>query len=133
MTTGKAPDAPDFLTADELAQEADEREWRTVSEEDVEETKWTFDNMNEPFFGTFTGERVIDNENGKFIQYRFEENGYHYFINSGWSLAQGMKTVRKGQRCRITWVNNRDTGQDTPMRVFRVDVAKMQPARRDNT
>lgn len=124
MTDKATPSAPDFLTPEEQAQEADAAQWRTVSEDDVEETKVTFDDMNEPFIGTYRGHRIIENENGKFTQFLFEENGMRYFTNAGWNLIQGMAKVNIGQRVRITWINNRDTGQETPMRIFRVDVAK---------
>lgn len=126
MTDKATPSAPDFLTLEEQAQEADAAQWRTVSEDDVEETKVTFDDMNEPFIGTYRGHRIIENENGKFTQFLFEEGGYRYFTNAGWNLIQGMAKVNVGQRVRITWINNRDTGQETPMRIFRVDVAKPQ-------
>ena len=133
MTTKANPSGPDFLTPDEIAQEADEAQWRTVSEEDVEETKHTFDDMNEPFTGKYLGPRIIENENGKFTQFRFESNGQRYFINAGWNLITGMSKVNIGQVVRITWINNRDTGQDTPMRIFRVDVAKPQPGKLPTT
>jgi hypothetical protein len=124
---GTSGAAPDFLTSEEQAQEEDARQWRQVSDDDVEETKVTFDNMNEPFVGTYRGSRIIENENGKFTQYLFEHNELRYFINAGWSLIQGMRKVLVGQTCRITWINNRDTGMDTPMRVMRVDVARPAP------
>lgn len=116
--------APDFLTGDELSAEAEAAQWQTVSEEDVEEGKFTFDIMGDQFMGTYHSLRIVDGAEGKFTQYRFERDGSMYFINAGWSLQQGMSKVRKGQQVRITWTGERDTGQPTPMRVFRVDVAK---------
>lgn len=124
MTDKTASQAPDFLTPEEQALEADAREWREVSEEDVAEVKFTFDAVGDQFIGVYTGLRVIENENGKFTQFRFTRDGEHYFINAGWNLIQGMRQVREGQRVRITWISERDTGAATPMRVFRVDVAR---------
>lgn len=123
-----APDeTPDFLTPEEKALEADAAQWRQVSDDDVEETKHSFDDMNVPFIGTYRGARIIETDEGKFTQFLFDVEGQRYFINAGFNLIQGMRKVLMGQTCRITWINNRDTGQETPMRVFRVDVAKPAP------
>jgi hypothetical protein len=35
-----------------------------------------------------------------------------------------MSTVRPGQLCKITYAKDIDTGQESPMRSFRVEVAK---------
>lgn len=126
MTAKSEASSPDFLTPDELAQEADDREWRQVSEEDVEEIKFTFDDMGESFIGVYRKQRIVDGAEGKFTQYIFDVDNLRYFINAGWNLIQGMQKVTPGQKCRITWISNRDTGQETPMRIFRVDVAKPQ-------
>jgi hypothetical protein len=124
MPTAHDKSAPDFLTPDEQAQEADAREWRQVSEDDVEETKLTFDTMNEPWIGTYLGSRIVENDNGKFTQYRFEKDGFRYFTNANFNLHQAMVKVPTGRQVRITWISERDTGQQTPMRIFRVDVKR---------
>lgn len=122
--SGQELAGPSFLTPEELAAEADAAQWRTVSEDDVEEIKVSFERIGDQFIGDYIGPRTIENENGKFVQYRFSDDGKRYFINGGWSLMQGMSQVREGTRCRITWTGERNTGADSPMKVMRVDVAK---------
>lgn len=124
MTTAKKESGPDFLSDEEKALEADAREWQQVSEDDVEETKLTFDNMNEPFIGEYIGPRKVENENGTFTQYRFRKDGFTYFTNANFALHQAMQKVRIGKTVRITWISERDTGQATPMRIFKVDVKR---------
>jgi hypothetical protein len=137
VTAQSKPDAPDFLTEDEKAAEADAAQWRTVSEEEHDETKLRFENWNDQFIGTYTGNRRVENENGKYTQFTFEANGLHYFVNSNWALMRAMTNVVKGQQVRITYIGDKDTGQETPMKLFKVDVAKrrLTPAARtpDNT
>jgi hypothetical protein len=123
MPENKQP-GPDFLTAEEQAAEADAAQWKTVSEEDVEEIKVSFDQIGDQFIGDYIGPRIIENENGKFAQYRFTDDGEFYFINGGWSLTQAMTRVPKGSRCRIMWTGERDTGGESPMKIMRVDVAR---------
>lgn len=126
MTTKTSPDAPDFIPDAAKAAEVAPDEWVQVSEDEVAETKLTFDRMNEPFTGTYIGSRVIDGDEHKFFQYRFENEGFYYFVNGNWSLSQGMKSVRKGQRVRVTWIAEKDTGQLTPMRVYKVEIARVR-------
>lgn len=126
MTTKASPDVPDFMPDSAKSAEAIPDEWVQVSEDEVAETKLTFDRMNEPFTGEYIGNRVIDGAESKFFQYRFMSDGYYYFVNGNWSLSQGMKSVRKGQRVRITWISEKDTGQLTPMRVYKVEVQRIR-------
>lgn len=124
MTEKPASPAPDFLTPDELAAEADEREWQQVSEDDVEETKHVFEALNVPFIGVYAGLRIVETAEGKFTQFKFDKPEGRYFITASWNLIQGMQRVREGQTCRITWIGERDTGQLSPMRIFKVDVQR---------
>lgn len=114
---------------EDVKQEAAE-EWRRVSEEETDEIKIVFDTIGDEFIGTYIGHRVIENENGKFTQYRFSVGTETYFTNAGHSLMQGMSHVIKGNRVRVTYVSDKDTGQETPMRVFAVDVSRRQPSPR---
>lgn len=124
MTTAPQGSAPDFLTPDELAQEADASEWETVSEEEHDETKVTFDNWGDQFIGDYIGSRQVENENGKFTQFTFKDGELYYFINGNWALTRAMANVPKGSRCRITYVSDKDTGKETPMMLYRVDVPR---------
>lgn len=98
-------------------------QWKTVSEEgSEEETKIVFDSMGDSFVGKFLGTRQIDNADGNYTQARFEANGEVYFTNLGYSLRRGLSNVRVGSLVRVTWTDEQDTGQASPMRIFRVEV-----------
>lgn len=127
MAGSAATPGPDFLTPEEQAAEADAQQWATVSEDDVDEEKFTFDVLGDQFIGDYIGVRIVDGTDGKITQFRFTAAERFYFINAGWSLIQGMSNVRKGMRVRITWTGERDTGQPSKMRLFRVDVSKVKP------
>src|SRR6266436_4848599 len=87
-------------------------EWQTVS-----------DTIGDEFIGEYIGSRLIESEDGKFTQFRFKVEDDVYFTNAGYSLLRGMSHVIKGQRVRVVFSSERDTGQESLMRIFRVDVA----------
>jgi hypothetical protein len=102
-----------------------EYEWSTVSQDDVNETKISFDFIGDEFIGTYLGTRSQQNDNGSYTQLRFRgEDGEVYFTNANYSLSEGMRQVRPNNLVRLTYVADKDTGQPTPMRIFRVDVAR---------
>lgn len=102
--------------------------WVTVSEPEVDETKIVFDTIGDEFIGTYLGMRSIVNEDGKFTQLRFkgigEAEGEIFFTNANYSLNKSFTKVRPGRVVRVTFVEEKDTGQDSPMRIFQVDVKK---------
>lgn len=108
-------------------------EWRTVNEETSgEETKIIFNVIGDEFVGVYLGLREVagrdewGNPAPAYSQARFSDPSNPsdvYFTNCGYSLRNGLKDVRKGSLVRITWTSEQDTGQASPMRVFRVDVA----------
>lgn len=104
-------------------------DWQTVSEDETDETKIVFDTIGDVFIGEYLGSRVIESEDGKFTQFRFKKGDEVYFTNAGYSLLRGMQKVRIGQMTRLLFKSERDTGQDSPMRIMQVDVAKRRPAR----
>jgi hypothetical protein len=118
----------DEETGQDIAEAAEE--WQTVSEDEVDETKIVFDTIGDEFIGIYAGPRVIENEDGKFTQYRFTVGDEHYFTNAGYSLMRGMSNVPKGSRVRIVFSSERDTQQDSPMKVFTVQVAKARKGAR---
>ena len=115
------------------AKDTPDPQWTTVSEEDVNEIKFAFDVIGDELIGTYLGTRDQSNDNGSYTQYRYEDtdDGTVYFVNGNYSLSAGMRTVRIGSLCRITYVADKDTGQATPMRIYRVDVARrnVRPAK----
>jgi len=113
---------------------ADQYEWSTVSEEDVNETRVSFDMLGDEFIGTYLGSRQQANEGNGYTQYRFRGTDEEvYYISANWSLSSGMKSVRPNMLVRITYVADKDTGQASPMRIYRVEVAnrkRQTPAQR---
>lgn len=103
-----------------------EENWVTVSSEDVKpETKMVFEEFGDQFTGTFLGMRELPSLDGPYYQARFSDaNGEIYFTNANYSLRDGLKDVRKNTRVRVTLVAEQDTGQASPMRVYRVEVAR---------
>lgn len=114
-----------------------EMTWTTVSDtsEQEPESKIVFDQIGDEFTGYFLGTRVVepaDITEKPFSQARFEgvdeqgeKTGTVYFTNMGYSLRQGLKDVRAGSLVRITYVADTDTGQASPMKEFRIEVARV--------
>jgi len=92
------------------------------------ENKIIFENIGESFTGTYLGMRKMENADGNYQQARFDQDGVVHFVNVNYSLREGLKTVRNGQKTRITYVEDLDTGQASPMRVYTVEVARANRA-----
>jgi hypothetical protein len=102
--------------------------WTKVSEEDQPETKIVFDTIGDEFTGKYLGTRTVepnDPEERPYTQARFETDEGLFFVNTNHSLRSGMKNVRAGSLVRLTYTDNLDTGQASPMRVFRVEVGRV--------
>lgn len=106
-----------------------EPQWVTVSsDQEQEETKIVFDTIGDQFIGKFLGTRTIepsDPSERPYVQARFEgTDGEVYFTNLGYSLRKGLRDVRAGHMVRVTYSDDLDTGQASPMKVFKVEVSK---------
>lgn len=102
-----------------------EYDFTTVSTgEIVPETKIVFDTIDDSFTGKYLGMREVPNSEGNYKQARFDDQGDIYFVNANHSLREGLKSVRIGSIVRITYVDDLDTGQAQPMRIFKVEVAR---------
>jgi len=101
----------------------DEGGWKTVSETEVDENKIVFDTIGDVFIGTYLGDRTVTNADGSYRQFRFRgtDDGV-YFVNANYSLQRGMENVRVGRMCRLTYIEDKDVGQRSPLRIFKVDV-----------
>jgi hypothetical protein len=86
-------------------------------EDVVTEGQIVFDTIGDTFTGVFVGWSETDNN---IAQAHFKNAEGEFFTNCGWSLKQQLKTVRKGSEVKITYISDQDTGQASPMRVFRV-------------
>jgi hypothetical protein len=92
------------------------------------ENKIIFEVIGDSFTGTYLGMRKMENADGNYQQARFEKSDGIYFVNVNYSLREGLKTVRTGSKTRITYVEDLDTGQASPMRVYTVEVARTSRA-----
>ena len=102
-----------------------EAQWKTISEDEVDETKIVFDTVGDIFIGRYLGQRTLSNSDGNYTQLRFQgEDGVHYFTNANYSLMKSFTDMRPGTTVRITFVSEKDVGQRSPMRVFRVDTRR---------
>lgn len=99
-------------------------EWTTISEERVDRTKVQFDTIGDQFIGVYDGNAEIPLKDGNFLtQYYFTDpkDGVKYFINGTYRLNAVMARAPKGKLVRITYIEDVDTGQKSPMRDFRLD------------
>lgn len=96
----------------------------TYSDEDgwVEvptETQILFPEDGDEFVGVFQGWSSTENKNIPQAHFMNDEMGAG-FINVGASLKQQLKDVKPGTQTRIRRMGTRDTGQATPMVLFKV-------------
>lgn len=111
--------------------------WSTVSDASAQEpeVKIVFDTLGDEFTGIYLGFRVVEPAGiteSPYRQARFQgvtEDGEKtdtvYFTNMGFSLREGLKDVRAGSLVRITYTDDLDTGQASPMKGFRIEVGKL--------
>ena len=82
------------------------------------EVQVVFDTIGDVFTGRFEG---WTESAGKGIpQAHFTNDEGQFFVNCGWSLKQQLRDVKKGTLCRLTYMDSRDTGNASPMMIFRV-------------
>jgi hypothetical protein len=111
---------------DELA----EVDWNTVTWDTViQETgeQIIFDTVGDAFVGLFTGKREVEVDGGTFTLLTFMgAGGKRYQTNAGWKLENGFMDadIKRGDIVRVTYVQDVDTGQPSPMKDFRVEVAR---------
>lgn len=103
----------------------EEIQWETVnSPDDTPQSKIVFDTIGDEFTGTFQGERVIPSQDGDYTQYLFENELGRCFVNANYSLREGMRHVRKGNLVRITFTSEVDTGQESLMKQYQVQIGR---------
>jgi hypothetical protein len=99
------------------AADATEEEWEDIPTE----SQILFQAWGDEFIGEFNG--WTETSSG-IAQAHFVTPDGLYFVNVGWSLKQQLKDVKKGTLCRITYVNDQDTGQASPMMIFKVQTRR---------
>lgn len=105
----------------------EEFEWVTVSDPATAtaDIKMVFEVIGDEFTGIWEGFRNIGSGENAYKQARFsDDEGSTYFCNSNYSLTEALSKVRIKSRVRVTYSGDLDTGQESPMRVFKVDVAR---------
>lgn len=91
-------------------------------EDVITEVQFTFNSPGDVLVGTLIG--WSESEGNKIPQARFDADFGKCFINCGWSLKLQLKAVKVGTLCRITYVGLQDTGQASPMRIFKVQTKR---------
>lgn len=102
-------------------------EWVTVSDPTVatQDIKMVFEVIGDEFIGIWEGFRTIGAGENAYKQARFsDEEGNTYFCNSNYSMTEALAKVRIKSKVRVVYAADMDTGQESPMRVYRVDVAR---------
>jgi hypothetical protein len=130
MATAQAQDEAGYIGLND-----DGIEWETVHVEAPDQV--LFDVLGDTFSGVYDGSEEIDPKDEKdpdkrFTQLKFHVEDNHYVINAGYELAQAFATIDQGSTVRIRLVKLVNVGQASPMKSFRVDVAK-KSARAGNT
>jgi hypothetical protein len=104
-------------------------EWTTVAEDAGDEEKFSFDIPGDNLIGIYLGHRNQSNDNGNYVQLRVQgTDDVIYFVNANYSLQTAMRSVRPGTLVRITYTGDKDTGQPSPMRLFKVESGRARRA-----
>lgn len=113
-----------------------EMEWTEVKTDSmVDETKVVFDTIGDEFIGLYLGMRTQEDEEGKpYSQIRWSvgegDATEYYFTNATYGLRQAYKAIRPNTMTRTRYTEDLDTGRPTPMKIFKVDVARPRRAGR---
>ena len=90
----------------------DDSGWNDVDEEQ----QMVFDTVGDVFIGKYDSKDMA----GKIPQGHFSNDAGNYFSNLGHDLNRKLSKVPFGSLVRIELVDRMDTGQATPMNVFKV-------------
>lgn len=98
--------------------------WEVVREETP--ARVLFDTVGDQFVGTYEREMHVIPENGsdEFDLFVFRVDQGPVAVNSSYSIRDGLRDVPPGTTVRITYVKDIDTGKDSPMKDFRVEVKR---------
>jgi hypothetical protein len=100
----------------------DQVQWFTHTQETGDQI--VFDTIGDVFVGMFTGKQVAQKDGDDFTILSFTgTDGKPYQTNAGWKLEQAFEDIPPQTIVRLTYVKDIDTGQPSPLKDFRVDVA----------
>jgi hypothetical protein len=88
-------------------------------EEVPSESQITFPEDGDEFVGTFVGWSTTPGKNIPQAHFTNDDLGQG-FVNCGFSLKQQLRDVKPGTLVKIRRTGTQDTGQDTPMVLFKV-------------
>ena len=114
--------------ADSVGYNPSDFEWDTAHEEAADQV--VFDTIGDEFTGEYLGQEVITftdkkGEEQSFTQLKFRVRDNLYGINAGYELREAFKNIPANTVTRVQYVKDvRITGQESPMKSFRVDTAK---------
>lgn len=103
--------------------------WTTVTDgaaasQQDPEVKIVFEEHGDSFSGEFLGYRnLTDRESGqryKQARFRAEDDGAICFTRANHSMQEGLDRVPIGTMTKVTYVDDLDTGQASPMRCYTV-------------
>jgi hypothetical protein len=101
-------------------------EWETAHIEAP--TQLTFDTVGDTFIGLYVGQETVEFEfKGKpdsFVQLSFLVGDEPFAINAGYDLLRGFKGIPDNTYVRIQLRKLVDVGQQSPLKSYRVDIAK---------
>lgn len=123
MATDKTPATTDDSQVLETRPDWNSVQWDTVAQEAG--TRIVFDTIGDSFIGRYNGYRTVetaDGENFKVLTWTGTD-GEPYETNAGYSLEQAFEDLAPGVITRVTYVKDVPTGQASPMKSFRVEVA----------
>lgn len=86
------------------------------------ETQMVFDTDGDRFEGRFAG--WTESAKGIPQAHFTDAANAAFFVNCGWSLKSQLKPIKVGTMVRITRTGTQDTGQESPMVLFRVQTKK---------
>jgi hypothetical protein len=92
-------------------------------------TQITFDAIGDTFIGLYIGQEIVEFEGKRgnketFTQLSFLVGDEPYAINAGYDLMRGFKGIPDNTVVRIQLRKLVDVGQQSPLKSYRVDVAK---------
>jgi hypothetical protein len=113
----------DDTSGEMAAMDWDSVQWQTVVEEAG--LQIVFNAIGDEFVGQFNGARHAMNGDDEFTILTFRgTDGEAYQTNAGWKLREGFSDIPAGSIVRIKYVKDVETGGPSPMKDFRIDVAR---------
>jgi hypothetical protein len=131
--------APDTTESQIVGYDEGQFQWENVHEESPDQI--TFDTVGDTLIAEYQGMDTItftetkkdgSTEDRSFVQLRFRLPNGPAVVNGGYELVEAYKEIPTNSMTRTQLIKFVDTGQQSPMKSYRVDVAK-RTANADST